>query len=124
MLQSQHCRPHLLNQVIIFHKTTLSHRPFLEKLKLIKWQRTAKQRLYREAHCALQLLQHNGQEGDYLLMKCIVECEHYYFYPQPRAPLNVNRPRPTALKDDIYSLDRVGRYRSQPCPTNGPTATR
>ena len=34
------------------------------------------------------------------------------------------RPRPTALEDYTCRLGRVGRYRSQPCPSNGPTATR
>ena len=34
------------------------------------------------------------------------------------------RPRPTALKDYTRRLGRVGRSRSQPCPSKGPTATR
>ena len=34
------------------------------------------------------------------------------------------RPRPTALKDYTRRLGRVDRYRSQPCPSKGPTATR
>ncbi|EEX53949.1 hypothetical protein HMPREF6745_0544 [Prevotella sp. oral taxon 472 str. F0295] len=40
--------------------------------------------MHREVRCTLQLLQHNGQEGDYLVMKCIVECGHYHFHPQTR----------------------------------------
>ena len=39
-------------------------------------------------------------------------------------PTNRKRPRPTALKDYTRHLGRVGRFGSQPCPTNGPTATR
>ena len=40
-----------------------------------------------------------------------------------KSVLNGNRSRPTALKDNMHRLGRVGRCRSQPCPTNGPTAT-
>jgi len=37
---------------------------------------------------------------------------------------NVKRPIPTALFPFFHCIGRVGRFGSQPCPSNGPTATR